>query len=213
MGSICVSQASAWKKKRPYILVFSLFIAIFYYVPVLLLWFGIIPFKFRFYVLIMLAIVLAAYSYSRKHSLHELGFRIDNLKKSLFLNSIFALLILGALITFYYLGAIRQPTVPGWKWFYLFYVLISAPAQEFLFRSVLFAELRKSNFSSAFLQIVITSITYSFLHIIYNDWITLIVTLLMGIIWGAVYYKIQNFWGIAFSHAVLGAISISIGLI
>lgn len=45
------------------------------------------------------------------------------------------------------------------------------------------------------------------------DVITLLVTLVMGLIWGAIYYQYPNFWGTAFSHAVLGATSIFVGLI
>jgi membrane protease YdiL (CAAX protease family) len=35
----------------------------------------------------------------------------------------------------------------------------------------------------------------------------------MGIVWGMIYYKHPNFWGVTISHAVLGIVSIATGLI
>jgi len=196
-----------------HILIFSIFVASCYYVPVLLIWFEIIPFEFRFQVLIIITIISAIYSFFRNHSLYDLGFRLDNIKYSLFLNCILILLALIFLTTLYYSDNIRSPVIPEWKWFYIFYILISAPSQEFVFRSVLFAELKKTNINSLFFKIILTSVTYSFLHLIYNDLLTLLITLLMGIVWGVIYSRTGNFWGVAFTHAVLGIISINIGLI
>jgi membrane protease YdiL (CAAX protease family) len=194
-------------------LIFSFFIVSFYYLPALLLWFGIIPFELRFHVLVGISIILAVYCFFRRHSLYDLGFRLDNVKRSLFLNGILVLFVLIVLAALYYSDSIRTPSVPEWNWFFPFYILISAPSQEFIFRSVLFAELKRTNVNSAAAQIAVTSVTYSFLHVIYNDWITLAATLLMGIIWGIIYYKQPNWAAVAFSHAVLGAVSISVGLI
>ena len=63
------------------------------------------------------------------------------------------------------------------------------------------------------LQVGLSAVTYCFLHIIYQDWITLAVTLFMGIVWGVIYYKRPNFWGVATSHAIVGVVSIATGII
>lgn len=195
------------------ILIFSFFVAVFYYIPILLIWFGIIPFEFRFYILIFITIISAIYSFFRRHSLYDLGFRLDNFKYALSLNSILILFVLIILTTVCYSENIVSPAIPKLSWFNAFYILISAPSQEFLFRSVLFAELKKINIIPVFSIIALTSVTYCFLHIIYNDLLTLIATLFMGVIWGIIYNKTDNFWGVALSHAVLGTVSIGIGLI
>jgi hypothetical protein len=204
-------------KKRsriiPGFLIFSIFIISFYYAPILLLWFEIIPFEFRFHILLAVTLLSAVYVFFRCHSLRDLGIRFDNVKAALFLNSILILSVVVIFAALYHPKDIIDFIVPEWSWFNAFYILISAPSQEFLFRSVLFAELKKIDVGSEFAKIGFTSVTYCFLHIIYNDLTTLIVTLLMGIIWGAIYKVTNNFWGVAFSHAILGAISISIGLI
>jgi membrane protease YdiL (CAAX protease family) len=110
-------------------------------------------------------------------------------------------------------GIIREPTIPGWKLFFVYYVFISGPSQEFLFRSNFFALMRRENIGGPVLQIIASAVTYSFLHIFYNDLITLLVTFAAGLVWGWIYHRYPNFWGVAFSHSVLGAASIMVGLI
>lgn len=65
----------------------------------------------------------------------------------------------------------------------------------------------------AVLQIIASAVTYRCLYIFYNDLITLLVTFVAGLLWGWIYHRYPNFWGIAFSHSVLGAVSIMVGLI
>lgn len=77
----------------------------------------------------------------------------------------------------------------------------------------MFAELNRSGVSRSLWQILISAITYSLMHVFYNDLITLGVTLLMGVVWGMIYRKHPNFWGVALSHAVLGVVSILVGII
>jgi hypothetical protein len=38
-------------------------------------------------------------------------------------------------------------------------------------------------------------------------------TLFMGIVWRVIYYRYPNFWGVTFSHALLGTAAIAVGLI
>lgn len=160
-----------------------------------------------------MTVVMIAYDRWHGLSLEELGIRRDTLKGSFALNAIAALL----LVTFIYItfkaGFIRTPTPPGWKLFFAYYLLISSPSQEFLYRSNFFALARRSGFGGAWLQVVASAITYSFLHIIYKDAITLSATFAAGLLWGWIYHKYPNFWGVAFSHAALGTVAILVGLI
>lgn len=188
-------------------------LAVIYYLPPILLWFRVIPFGLRFYVLVIMALLMVIYAYLRKFTLRELGFRTDTLRGSFFWNGILSVVLLIVMLVGYKAGLIRKPTVPSWNLFFIFYVFVSSPSQEFLFRSNLFAELNRSGITTAIWQIVITAITYSFMHVFYNDAITLGVTLFMGVVWGLIYRKYPNFWGVAFSHAVLGVVSILVGII
>ena len=60
---------------------------------------------------------------------------------------------------------------------------------------------------------LITAVTYAFIHIIYRDLLVLAATLVAGIAWGAIYRRWPNLIGVAISHAGLGASAISVGLI
>lgn len=192
---------------------FLLLLASVYYLPPILLWLGVIPFSLRFYVLVVMALLVVIYAFVRKVSLRELGLRRDTLGGSCLWNGLVSIVLVMLMIGAYQAGWIRKPTIPSWNLFFVFYVFVSSPSQEFLFRSNMFAELNRSGIRTAVWQILISSVTYSFMHVFYNDAITLGITLLMGIVWGLIYRKYPNFWGVAFSHAVLGVVSILVGVI
>jgi len=73
--------------------------------------------------------------------------------------------------------------------------------------------MRRANIGGVVLPIIASAVTYSFLHLFYNDLITIMVTFVAGLLWGWIYHKYPNFWGVALSHSVLGAVSIMVGLI
>src|SRR5882762_4268835 len=112
-----------------------LLLALVYYLPPILLWVGVIPFGLRFYVLIAMTIIMAAYSHIRGFSLRDLGFRKDTLASSLFWNGILSIVFVVLMFLAYQAGWVRKPTIPSWSLFFAFYVLVSSPSQEFLFRS------------------------------------------------------------------------------
>jgi uncharacterized protein len=188
-------------------------IFILYYLPPLLLWVGALPFAWRFQILAVMTVALILYDYQRGLSLKVLGFRRDTLKASLILNTVVSVSLVILMIFSFENGLIRTPAVPDGKLFFAYYLFISAPSQEFLFRSNLFALMEKAGVRGAVLQIAISAVTYSFLHIIYNDPLTLAVTFIVGLVWGWMYHYYPNFWGVAISHAVLGAVSIKVGII
>lgn len=184
-----------------------------YYLPVTLVLIGVIPFEFRFQLLVMMTLGMAAYAAVRRRGARALGLRVDNLGPSLMMNLTLAVVLVGLMLVAYWAGLIRKPTVPDWRLFYVFYVFVSSPCQEFLYRSVLFAELQAAGVTKASWQIAVTALTYCFLHVIYRDAITLGVTLAMGVVWGIIYRRAPSLWGVAVSHAVLGVTSIAVGLI
>jgi membrane protease YdiL (CAAX protease family) len=192
---------------------FVVFTFLAFYLPVILIWVNIIPFEYRFHILVAMAVIMAIYSFMAKYSLQDLGFRNDTLKASLLWNGGLSAFFVVLMYSLYMAGLIREPTVPSWTLFYLFYVFISSPAQEFIYRSVMFAELDKANIKQSFPRIAISAVTFCFLHVIYNDWITLAVTIFMGVVWGVIYNKKPNFWGVTISHAILGVVSIATGLV
>jgi uncharacterized protein len=179
----------------------------------LLLGGGIIPYAYRFHCLILLCFLMILYARYRKFTLKDLGFRYDTLQKSLFWNSVLSLFIVTAILLAYHFNLIRTATIPDWSWFFLFYIFISSPAQEFLYRSIVFAELAASPIRNTTATVLISALNFSLLHLLYHDVLTLFVTFIMGSVWGIIYVKYPNFWGVALSHAVVGTVSIFVGLI
>jgi len=51
------------------------------------------------------------------------------------------------------------------------------------------------------------------MHIIYHDWITFISALAIGLCFGIIFSETKSIYGISVSHALIGAISIYVGLI
>jgi membrane protease YdiL (CAAX protease family) len=183
-----------------------------FYLPPLLIVIGVIPFAYRFVVLVAVAAVLALVALWRGTPAAELGLRADNLRPALAANAALALLVGLALAAVYALGLIRQPRTVDWWWFAPFYVLASCPAQEFACRGFLFAEMARRGIAGAGPQVAISAVTYAFLHVVYRDWLAFLAPLAIGIVWGVLYRRYPNFWGVALSHAVLGLISIGVGL-
>jgi membrane protease YdiL (CAAX protease family) len=129
------------------------------------------------------------------------------------INAVLALALGCLLLTAFSLGLTRQPRVVDWWWFVPFYVLVSCPAQEFACRGFLFAEMRRCGISGQGMQIAISSVTYAFLHVVYTDWLAFLAPLAVGVVWGAIYRRHPNLWGVVLSHSALGLISIAVGLV
>jgi hypothetical protein len=184
-----------------------------YYGPATLIWLGVIPFERRFHVLVLTAAGLAIHAGVSGLSLRELGLRRDTLKGSLVANLVLLAVVTGGLAVAYAGGLIRAPKLPSWVWFFPLYVALFSPAQELACRAVLFAELERRGNFSATAQVLITAVTYAFIHIIYRDALVLTATFAMGIAWGAIYRRWPNLVGVTVSHAGLGVSAILVGLI
>jgi uncharacterized protein len=194
----------------------TLLLILLYQGPVLLLFFRIIDYEYRYFLLFSFTILIFIYTFLRKYSLqyslHDLGFNTKNLKTDIFLNSMFCLVIAGILLLAQKLDLIREPTIPDWKLFFIFYVFISSPLQEFLFRSLVFHELKLLGFNNTG-QVLISTLNFSLMHIIYHDWLTYFSALFAGLCLGLIYNRTRSIYGVSFSHAVIGAISIYVGLV
>lgn len=189
-----------------------LIVFLIYILPVLLVFLEVIPFSWRFYVLIFAAIVVVAIAYLYQFSPVELGFTNHNLKKSLTAITLPTLILTGFMFIYYLTHGSRLDN-SAYQWlFYLFFVGVSSPIQEFLYRGFLFAIFKREKFAT-WVQIVFSTLLYSFIHLIYKDIPTLVFTLIIGIIWGWNYAKFRNLYSIIISHSLLGAIAILLGLV
>lgn len=63
------------------------------------------------------------------------------------------------------------------------------------------------------LWLIASSICYAFVHIIYKDYLTCVITFIIGLIWYPIYRKDYNLFGVILSHIILGILTISLGII
>ncbi len=121
----------------------------------------------------------------------------------------FILIVIGIILSSFKISRFQPSETLS---FYLFYIFISSPIQEFLYRGALTSILQQINFRKSSI-ILISSILYSLAHLGYKDLITCTLTFLIGLLWHQKYLKTKNLTGVTISHAILGVITIFIGII
>lgn len=183
------------------------------YVPVFLLWSGIIPFAYRFHTMYVVLALYGIYVYYRQYRFKELGCTTEHLGFSLFWNFIF--LVFGAICM--YLASqtplLRLDSGSYLPYGYACYVFFIAPVQEIIFRGIFFAEMKRAGIVHQGFAVIVSALSFCFLHIIYNDLLLLIISFLGGLIWGTIFIKGPNLWGVTLSHSLLGALAMFLGMI
>ena len=96
--------------------------------------------------------------------------------------------------------------------FYVFYILISCPAQELLFRGILSRMLQELRLHRA-LELGVAAALFGYAHIIYGDMLTVVVMSIVGLFWYRAYQRSSNLIGVTISHVVLGVMTIALGII
>jgi uncharacterized protein len=188
-----------------------LIITLVYILPVSLFFYDLVPFYWRFHALILVAATIASIGYLYRFSVVELGFTSSQLRSAAKAIAV-PTLATAILMSFYHAqqGARLDNSAYSWP-FYLFFVGLSVPLQEFLFRGFLFALLTRLKLAT-WGQVVLSALLYSFVHIIYRDLPTLIFTFLFGLAWSVYYARFRDIYSIIFSHGLLGSIAILLGL-
>ena len=96
--------------------------------------------------------------------------------------------------------------------FYVFYILISCPAQELLFRGILSRMLQELRLHRV-LELGVAAALFGYAHIIYGDMLTVVVMSIVGIVWYRAYQRSSSLIGVTMSHVVLGVMTIALGII
>ena len=184
-------------------------IMIIYILTPILIFFNNSFYNIKFYILTSLGIIIYFIFKLFKVNNEDLGINKNiniSLKRNIPLILIFVVLIL----LFRILG-INKYNPNETLLFYIFYIFISCPIQEFLYRGV-FGFFEKKN-KHKYLWVILSSLCYSFVHIIYKDVLTCILTFIIGVIWYLLYRKDYNLSGVCLSHIVLGILTISLGIV
>ena len=187
-------------------------IAIAFYIglPVLIL-VGVIPFSLKFHVLVLGGGILYIFSRCLGFSNKDVGITFKNTFSSI-KDVVPITMLLMVIALFLYFGGYSRMTPNESNGFYLFYLFVSSPVQELIYRGISTCFCREFHLNDT-ATMVLSSVLYSFVHIIYCDFFTLVVTFLMGLAWFSCYKKTKNLVGVSISHAVLGALTIVAGII
>ena len=188
-----------------------IFTLILYIILPILILFNTTLFKYKFYVLVVISLLIYLLFKINKVSNKELGISKSNIVKSLKRN-IPIILILIITVIIFRLFNLNKYNPTETVYFYLFYIFISCPIQEFLYRGI-FGYFEKNLIKNKYTILLISSIMYSFVHIIYKDYITCILTFIFGIILYLIYRKDYNLFGVSISHIILGILTIYLGIV
>lgn len=181
--------------------------------PVVLIWLKLVPFEYRFPACFCALAALVWFCLSRQYSFAELGFRTDNLKSSMVWNLFFCVAGGLGLVLMHKAGFLRPKLQHHSPHVYLFYFFFLGPVQELLFRSILFSEIKRLPGLGNRFFLCISTLSFCFLHIIYNHPPLLVIALISGLAWGIIFIKRPNIWGLALSHSLLGTLAMVLHLI
>jgi uncharacterized protein len=182
-------------------------ICILFVFPILLIYFGVIPVQYRFFVLLTITIIVTFIILSEKWSLQQLGVRRDNIKKSILP---YAILTIVATVTTVVLARLlgnNTPSITNNIHFQYGFIVLSF-LQEYLFRSFLIPKLKLLT-SSPTLVIISNAILFGILHLIYpNTLVSILLTAILGVSFAYVYYYRPNLILATIAHSIINFIAV-----
>ncbi|MFA6999581.1 MAG: type II CAAX endopeptidase family protein [Candidatus Paceibacterota bacterium] len=181
-----------------------------YIIPVLLLYFKILPGNFRFLMLFGIAILLYGIVKHDHWTYADLGIKRDFMKDII----PYALFTVGGVFFLVWLAQV-VPHEPFLKWddnakFLLLFIPISI-LQEIIFRGILMNMLRRA-FKSPIFIIILNAAVFAFLHVIYlNSIFVLPMTFIAGVGFAWIYYQYENLPLISVAHTILNFTAMVLG--
>lgn len=188
-----------------------LFILILYILLPISIFYNQTLFQYKFYILTVVGLLI--YFLLQMNNVNKKNLGIDRKKalKSLKRNIPMILLFIAIIIIFKVFN-LNKYTPTENIYFYLFYIFISCPIQEFLYRGI-FGYFENTLIKNKYTVLLLSSFCYSFAHIIYKDLITCILTFLFGIVLYILYRKDYNLFGVTINHIILGILTIYLGIV
>ena len=172
---------------------------------------GIIPWNMKFVALIVGAVMMYIVMRILGHTHSDIGITRQRTIYSLKTVLPITIILIIAAGLFLLLGKPRFSPTEGIG-FYVFYVLISCPAQELLFRGILSRMLQELG-AHRVLELGVAAALFGYVHIIYGDMLTVVIMSIVGLFWYRAYQRSSNLIGVTMSHVVLGVMTIALGII
>lgn len=172
---------------------------------------GVIPWNMKFVALIVGAVMMYILMRILGHTHSDIGITRQRTIYSLKTVLPITIILIIAAGLFLLLEKPRFSPTEGIG-FYVFYILISCPAQELLFRGILSRMLQELRLHRA-LELGVAAALFGYAHIIYGDMLTVVVMSIVGLFWYRAYQRSSNLIGVTISHVVLGVMTIALGII
>jgi len=187
-------------------------IFVIFVLPIILLYFKIIPSNWRIILLLVSSLFIYGIIRHEKWTHEEMGVRNDNFKKAFPFYLFFTVL---SLITLFIISKlVHMPQEVFTKMFYFKTVILFLPSsffQEFAFRSFLMPRL-KHIFQSSFTIILINAVLFTFMHVIYSSLGILIpILFISGIFFAWLYFKYPNLILVSIAHSFLNVTAVLLG--
>lgn len=181
-----------------------------YLIPIMLLFYKVIPNNFRVLTLVFVAFLMFGITHYEKWNIKDFGIQNDWKKYFLpyLIFTIFGVILLLAVEEI----EIGTPMLNWWKnaHFLLLFIPLSV-LQEIIFRGVLMNMLRRV-FTNMWFIIILNASVFSLMHIIYlHAYFTLPLTFVAGIGFAWMYYKYPNLVLISISHTILNFMGMVLG--
>lgn len=195
------------KKERELVWVQILYL---YIIPILLLYFKIIPNEFRIILLLGVAILLYGIVKHNKWTYLDLGIK-RNFKEDFIPYTIFT--VSGVLFLLWLSQIVpHEPFLGWWKNIrFLFLFIPVSVLQEIVFRGTLMNMLNRA-FKSPIFIIALNAGIFALMHVIYlNSVFVLPMTFIAGIGFAWMYLKYKNLILISISHTILNFVAMVLG--
>ncbi|MFZ5518728.1 MAG: CPBP family intramembrane glutamic endopeptidase [Candidatus Zhuqueibacterota bacterium] len=98
-----------------------------------------------------------------------------------------------------------------WVIVMVFYPLLSALPQEFIYRAFLFHRYQ-SLFTSPTRQILVSAVVFSLLHIMYDNWYAVVLSLVGGLLFSRTFHSSKSLFLVSLEHALYGSYIFTVGL-
>jgi len=95
----------------------------------------------------------------------------------------------------------------------LFYILLSAPTQEFLFRTFIYLSLEKLNILNVFTMAICSTLFFGYAHRMFKNTLLYKDSYSLGLVLGVAYYFSPNLILASIVHAIIGAYAYKRGII
>lgn len=190
--------------------------ALFFGVP-LLVAYDLLPFNRRYVLLIAAAACFAYLVWDKGFSLKRLCgvTKIRLIWKGMLIRTVLCAVLLTLVVWLFIPNmffAFARINPKFWLIVMVLYPFLSAWPQEMLYRGFMFRRYAKVFGHNSYLMVAASSVAFSFLHIIYFNWIALVSTLAAGFIF-SMDYKKTGYIGPSFiEHAIYGNLVFTVGL-